>query len=173
MLRLLIALAPLIVAETAVDLVPATFNASVFGSNRACAMVWFYSREGAAADLTRSLEPVWNEVAQNFEGNGAVLIATVDCNFWTGGMMLCNRFVGKPNKFPFPTVMHFSPPHPEPQIYEGEKTAKAMTTFANELASQCSLHAIDDCIDKKQKAELQKYAGMSVGELQKVRWGWR
>jgi len=154
-------------AEIAVDLTPKNFAQTLFYDTRRPTFVMFYTRgspEGEA--LTKAIEPAWKELSDEYAGSDQILIATVDCNPVTKGMALCDKYLGKPNKFPIPTLMYwrqeYSDVEKDPDVYEGGRTPKALKLFAQELL--CQPATLDGCSPALQK-EIAPLAAMPTAEL--------
>lgn len=107
----------------------------------------------------KALQPHWDRLLEAYHGSlsTTVLIAEVDCA--GTGEVLCTRFGVKG----YPKLKWGDPS--DLQDYNGGRFYEEMKKFADEnLVPQCNLEKLNLCTDE-QKAQIMKYLGMSVEEL--------
>ena len=113
-------------AEIARDLDEAAFNASVLEPPKGgppSSVVLFYSDTPAEVRaLSRLAQIAWEELeAEHARSN--LLVATVHCNEETEA--LCARVLGQPHRFPFPSVLIFTPFEREGELFEAAGAKEA------------------------------------------------
>lgn len=103
------------------------------------------------------MKPDWDKLMEEYKDSKSVLIADADCT--ADGKELCNE-VGVRG---YPTIKFGDPNNMED--YKGGRTLKDMQKHAEEnLGPSCGPDNLDLCDDEK-KAEITKFAAMSVADL--------
>ena len=103
------------------------------------------------------MKPDWDKLMEEYKESKTVLIADVDCT--AGGKELCNE-IGVRG---YPTIKFGDPNNLED--YKGGRTLADMKKHADEnLGPSCGPDNLDLC-DADKKASIEKFAAMSVADL--------
>jgi len=103
------------------------------------------------------MKPAWDKLMADYDGHASALVADVDCT--AAGQDLCES-VGVKG---YPTIKWGDPNNLED--YEGGRDYEDLKKFADEnLKPVCSPANLDLC-NADQKAEIEKFTGMSDAEL--------
>ena len=103
------------------------------------------------------MKPDWDKLMEEYKDSKTILIADVDCT--ASGKELCNE-VGVRG---YPTIKFGDPNNLED--YKGGRTLKDLKKHAEEnLGPSCGPDNLDLCDDEK-KAAIEKFAAMSVADL--------
>ena len=104
----------------------------------------------------------WDQLAKEFEGNPNVAIVDVDCTA-DNAKDTCSKYGVRG----YPTIKYFTDStDPMGDAYEGGRTFDDLKKFADEnLGPSCGPDNLDLC-DDEAKAEIEKYQGMDVSELE-------
>jgi len=103
------------------------------------------------------MKPDWDKLTEEYKDSKSVLIADVDCT--ADGKELCNE-IGVRG---YPTIKYGDPA--DLTDYKGGRTLKDLQAHAAEnLGPTCGPNNLDLC-DAEKKASIEKYAAMSIADL--------
>lgn len=136
------------------------FDLKVFGTpGRKAAFIKFFA---PWCGHCKQMAASWDDLGEAYEDSTRTLVGSVDCDS-DEGRPVCKKHGVEG----YPTLMYFSPPEREGEIYEGARSPASLAKFAKMLDERCDVREFDGCTAEA-RAELQPLVDMEPAELRKA-----